>query len=384
MITTIFPDVADGFARSDAQTDSLIFANVNPFRNEVSPFCHAQDKFQFEGTGIIVETCYGQVYEANRELPLAIYGKTEDLPVYAGDQLANLGYLRVPFRRIPRILVKDRNELESLVNSIKSADPNLRTLYRGQVREYYISRSARSRAVLFDDEVALEPSLTPSCIRAGVSLESIGPEWSMAVQLFLGRMYHDLSNRTWISSQTLDRVGKEINALTSSYILWPFLLGLAQHYGLPSAGLDVTSNLSVALYFALTEFRPDPNLPGFMVTRRRSPEGDPSVLYLITVDHHHWFNFSSVRPQGFPLARPDAQDAFFLHTGWGYGSNSIARYIFIALYLDPAGDWGEIQDTYSLFPNRESDRFGDHISNVSAPAWSDDFKSFLSRFYWAV
>ena len=65
--------------------------------------------------------------------------------------MANMGYLRVPFRRIPRRLVKDRSEIENIVNKIVSADDDLVLLFRGQTREHVINRSSEAMHSLYGD-----------------------------------------------------------------------------------------------------------------------------------------------------------------------------------------------------------------------------------------
>lgn len=384
MKALILPGDEDGFLSFHSYSDSLTYLNVTPLPDEVSPFCRNDATFEFDGAGIVVDSYYGQVYTAKKDLPLGLYGCTNDLPMYSGDEAADLGWLRVPFRRIPRLLVRNRDELDAIVGTSWSADPNLKVFYRGQVREYFLSRKSSVREVLFGDEHALEPSLLPSCVRAGLSLEAIGPEWSTVVQLYMASAFYKLAAKGWASEQTLRRIQEEMTRQASGYNLWFFLLALAQHYGLPSAGLDVTSNLEVALYFALTEFTPHPDDRSLMVTQRRSSEGCPSVLYMLANYQEHWFDFAQVRPMGFPLARPDAQDAFFLHTGWGYGSNKIARYMFLALYLDPKGDWGHIPETREVFPDHKSDEFGRFLSEARSLVSPRLFASFLSRFHWAI
>src|SRR3954467_13554605 len=83
---------------------------------------------------------FGQLYDTRTELPYAIYGRTDDLPPYAGEGRADAGFLRVPFRRIPKLLIRNRKQFDFFVKHIVSADPNLITLFRGQTREYLLNR----------------------------------------------------------------------------------------------------------------------------------------------------------------------------------------------------------------------------------------------------
>lgn len=373
--------INDGFEELPALTSQLVHQNISVLTNEVSPFSTFDQRVQLLGDGFLIDKFFGQVYETNRELPRAFYGLVDELPSYSGDDLSDRGWLRVPFRRIPRVSIKNRTQLLGLVNGIASADPNLRLLFRGQQREHYLSRSPEVRELLYGDSTALEPSLLPSAARAGLALENVAPEWGIIVQLFLHMWQQHLLDKGW-SEATLLKVKQDLSALSSGYQFWVFLLALAQHYGLPSAGLDVTSNLDVALFFALMEFRPDPQSEATLFCQRPTTVHEWPVIYLLSNYDRFIIDFSKVRPTGLPFVRPDAQAAHFLHTGWGFASNAVARTIFLALYLDPSGDWPALPSPASLFPTPDKDAFGSFVFNSRAWPVSDQFKNFISRFYW--
>ena len=43
--------------------------------------------------------------------------------------------------------------------------------------------------------------------------------------------------------------------------------------------------------------------------------------------------------------------------GWGLADNRCAERIFLALYLDPKGDYGSFPSAAKLFPAKEADLF---------------------------
>ncbi len=116
----------DGFMECNNILSDGMEHNIQYARNEASPFSDI-DKLQGASDGrILVDTYYGLTYDSWVEKePVSPYGRTAEFPEFAGDQLANLGFLRVPFRRVPRRLVKNRTELEQIINSVYSKDPSV-------------------------------------------------------------------------------------------------------------------------------------------------------------------------------------------------------------------------------------------------------------------
>jgi hypothetical protein len=378
-VAVIDPDEV-GFVRVASDDLALHYHNVSMLRNEVSPFCLTKSRFRFDCTGVVVDPHYGQVYEAGVELPRCFYGRTEELPPYAGERPGQLGFLRVPFRRIPRLPMRNRREFDRFISQIQSADASLLVLFRGQNREHLLDRGAAARELLYGDPDAREPSMLPSATRHGVQLEDIGPEWSMTVQFFIW---------AWVGKLRLDgtsqRSSQEISAqmdwLVAGYNLWAFLISVAQHYGLPSVGLDVTDRPDVALFFALTRIEPQEPGSHVMRTSRVPADGDHPVIYIFSPQKDDVMEFARYRPRGFPVGRPDRQNAFFLHTSWGHARNSIASRMWVALDLDPAGDWGPLPLAQELFPGPLDDPFAAFLDQARDRPGSEMFHRFLSRFY---
>jgi hypothetical protein len=142
-------------------------------------------------------------------------------------------------------------------------------------------------------------------------------------------------------------------------------LALAQHYGLPTSGLDVTDRLDVALFFALMAYRKSPDGCRATYTPTDFSAGMP-VIYLLFPTEQQQFDYESHRGENFPHGRPDAQSARFMHTAWGYAINRCAERIFLALYLDPKGDYGSFPSAANLFPADEADLFATFIEQNAA------------------
>lgn len=317
-------------------TDKNCFMqNVNFIGNQISPFQSEFFSMQIDGeVEVYVDQYYGNCYQSPLLDSGEIYGATNLFPKSEMDVLENNGYLRVPFRRIPRRIIKSRNELTQITSYIreKTAAP---LLFRGQTREYLLDRGIETNRRLFGDVESLEPSLLPSATRAGTDLQDVHPKWMQVIQLYFA------SHKT-TSAMSVDRF-EILNKLHGSYNLSIGASALAQHYGMPTCGVDATDSLDTALFFAL----------GVESNKHDSL----AVIYVLDSDQRycHSLNETGFDPQMF--LRPSRQGAHFLHTGWGYRQNSAASEILIALYFDPNSDWGKVDQASNLFPSENEDDF---------------------------
>jgi hypothetical protein len=337
--------IPDGFVMLDGVDRTELGLNLDSSLNELSAFADPPLIAPISDR-IMVDRHYGLVYTEMELLPVAVYGKTDDLPAYSGDELANYGFLRVPFRRIPRRIVHSRKDVESIVGSIHSADTKLRILYRGQCREYLIERTSETSQWLYGVESVLEPSLAASASRRKPGLESVMPEWCALLKVFIDT-YKIPVNHEFLTDGTFRL----------------FALALAQHYGLPTSGLDVTDRLEIGLYFALMQYQKAAGSPEAAYTYRDRTAAMP-VLYILAPAENQQFDYEQYRPEGFPTGRPTAQSAFFMHTGWGHAENLCASRIFLALYLDPDGDFGPIPAPNELFPLGGDDLFATFLTEM--------------------
>lgn len=342
--------------------------NVDFTIDEFSPFSNFTALNPPEES-LLVDRYYGQVYHKRHLSPAAVYGRTADLPNFSGDDLANNGFLRVPFRRIPRRLIRSRRELDILLKSIRSADPSLKLLLRGQTHEYFVKRSPEVSQWLYGEDKVLEPSIVTSASRRSPVLEDVLPEWGTLLKIFT--QLHD-ATRNHVSGP---------NGFNSSFGFPLFAIALAQHYGLPTSGLDLTTDINAALFFALMQYKKS-NISAD-ATYVRADHKSPPVIYVLSVSERQQFSYDQFRPEGFPIGRPQAQSAFFMHVGWGHSINACARRVFLALYLDPEADWGPLPSVEDMFPSHDRDVFAEFLKLQYSKGLlpSDLKKAFDSGFY---
>lgn len=330
--------------------------------NELSPFIELPTVGSSVPRNLIVDEFYGQVYESWVEDSRGAYGITDELPISGFDRFANCGFLRVPFRRIPRIALPDRKTLGAVLMRWRRANPDVVMLLRGQTREHLIERDQATLSVLYGDGHAIEPSLLPSAERAGVDFDCVMAEWLTLLDFFLlGNCQGEERTRMERFAQTNDRLGLG--------------MAMAQHYGLPSVGLDVTAAIDVALFFALTEFVFDAEAGGY-VTQGVDAGASP-VLYVFMAPDRFAFAHDMLSVSDIVAApRPERQAAYFMHTGWGLAKNQNARYLLAAIYLDPSSDLGPVPKAQRLFP--DPDPFAQFLGGARMLGTSDALAEVLA------
>lgn len=358
--------------------ENTVEHNIITYRNIISPFSNTANIVAAKANGeVFVDENYGFVYDDYYlKGQTSIYGELNLLPPYSGDHLANYGFLRVPFRKIPRVWIDNKQQLMNIVASIQSDDPNIVVLYRGQFQEHHLSRDKQTLLNIYGDENALEPSLVTSAARKNMKLEDILPSWMGILNLYIENIMDELPDAE------LQRVQRKIANFQSNSNFNLFALAMAQHYGLPSVGLDVTPDLDVALFFALKKFISTETHPNYIYQHIQDIKpAEPPVIYLIAPAEAMQLNYFDFKPSVLPFLRPDKQSARFMHTGWGLNKNFAATRIFMALYLNPEGDFGVIKDAKELFPANDS--FADMINfiRLNQKHQDDLLSEFLKTFY---
>jgi hypothetical protein len=142
---------------------------------------------------------------------------------------------------------------------------------------------------------------------------------------------------------------------TPGFVL--FSLGLAQHYGLPSVGLDLTDRLEVACWFATRAMSISSTGKASSRLVETTADVSPTIFFFRCPDDAV-FAYRKAKPEGMPEGRPDRQSAWFGHVGWGASSNQLGSYLMCGFQLTPdlIAQIGRDHDLEAqLFPNRVED-----------------------------
>lgn len=325
-----------------------------------------------------LDTIFGHSWSWTPKAGAAIYGRTDFLPNGPLDDLAKGKFLRVPFRRIPIIDVHSISEIRHIVQAVLSFDTSIQSVWRGQSNQYYISRDDESKLKLYGEITAKEPSLLPSASRSDIYFPDSLEAWSGLLDLYTEQKLLSLVQG---QNRQAGDIRRELDNFRTGYLYRLWGLATAQHYGLPSVGLDLTTDIDVALFFALHQIQVDQST-GKMIIQRASESADP-IIYGLGVFENDLLNDESLSPNWLQCARPKAQKAMFFSTAWGCSGNKAAERIFIALKLVNHASWHSPLNAEYLFPKNLHDSFAEFLLSLRGKVVDPQIENILSRIYFA-
>lgn len=312
---------------------------------------------------IICDDFYGRFFTtgflASLDYP---YGETLKMPFY-DNGLAMfpevIDELRVPYRRIPIFKVKNFDDIRLFTDVMKNKNPNNIVLFRGQNKLYLIDRPEEEKAWLFGDKNAKEPSFLPSFLRPSqkVGYTTLCSSWHQLASILFNDLNHDNNGVIPPYLRCLEK-------------FHAFALGIAQHYGLPSVGIDLTDKLETALWFALNYLKIG---DGTTTSEMIGVEAKDATIYVFRCDKRTVFKYNFGLEDFTGNHRPLAQNAWFHHGGWGLSRNQIALQLMCGFRIDRT--WNEmLPDNYydRLFPRREDDYFLDFL--IKMQTWFEGSK----------
>lgn len=352
------------------------FYNIYPIQNEISSLAKKNDTSDYDKHSFLLDDHYGRILNP---LVKHHYGNTSDLSPYQEVK----GYpivdqLRVPFRRVPIYAYESLEQIKLILGNIESKNSAHEILIRGQSSIYTINRSIPENNLLYGEDAPKEPSFHPSFLRSNFNEFFTYSLWHSQTALMLNDIGVDLSLA--LSPNELSEYFQDVLNIKRSFDYTPIALGIAQHYGLPSIGLDLTKDINVASWFASHKL--DINENGDTIT---SPITDfsESTLFIFRCPKDAVFSHKSIKPKFINNTRPDRQDAWFSHVGWGHAKNELASFLVCGIRLDAS-----ILDSFRpdfekhLFPDRTQDLILDYFLNAKQNRkYVGEVKRALSRVY---
>ncbi len=329
---------------------AIHFMDVGPIPNRTSPFAHSDALGRAHGPGAYYDQYFGYSWDYDVAEGDAVYGLTGAIPPGPLEEQGNGRFIRTPYRRIPRITVSSQDELLTFARSVAPRMNSFTTLWRGQVEEYALPRKTPDKLKLYGDADIFEPSLLPSASRGKITFEVYMAAWFGLLELFI-KMRLQLLQPVYEPS-AVENLKEEVDVWYCSYRfkLWAF--AVAQHYGLPSTGLDLTNSIAVALFFALHRFTIGPTGNAQI---SRATAADRPIIYAMGVHDNDLLPDADLAPPWLQASRPKAQDAFFFGTAWGNSSNRAAERIFAVLELQGHENWTVPEQRSQLFPSPAED-----------------------------
>ena len=327
--------------------------NIYPIMNETSIHSNLKtsDSSLPKPSEHILDTNYGRILNTTAQQP---YGDSKSMGYYyyyRNENIDIIDNLRVPFRKIPVFKFADLTQVKSIIQQIEKENSDFEILLRGQTSVYTIERTPTELNYLYGDSVCKEPSFQPSFLRSNFDEYFIKNLWHNQTSSMFSDVGIDLKNV--ISETDLKIYYDDVNKIKGHFHFTPMALGYAQHYGLPSIGLDLTKDLKVALWFASHKMKIEKS---GLCDLSELNDFKESTLFIFRSPKDTVFSHKQIKPKKISNTRPDKQDAWFCHTGWGDSKNQLATNLCCAVRLD-SSILNEFEDDYgsSLFPNREED-----------------------------
>ncbi|RCV66110.1 Tetratricopeptide (TPR) repeat, partial [Methanophagales archaeon] len=305
--------------------------------------------------GLFVDSYYQTPFWARTPGDYALYGeKNDQFRDHYDDfrkKLNIMGTIRTKHYAVPIVEVEDFAELRVLSNKILEY-PNTGIFFRGQTKGYTLKRTSIVKRLLFGRENVVEPSLLGSAPRRRLDYNRVHSALQLHVQDFI---YQQAVN----SGNDLEPIHNEWLKLASSPAGdWAIaVMALGQHYGIPTNGIDITSNLEVAVWFATHKFiKLEDGRARFRQMNKidwpDNPELWPVVYFIQPVTDSiipSIRKIESLRNLGLEALRPERQFAQFFWGAHSIHQNRLAEALVCMVRLKP-GEYDTGLTYYHLFP----------------------------------
>jgi hypothetical protein len=271
----------------------------------------------------------------------AVYGENNVLrdhytTFYEGTSHDHL--LRCKHYCIPMIDIRSQDEMSELITRIPARGEG-QLYFRGQTSLYTLERPDVVRRLLFGDSCSDEPSLLTAAARWNFDYDSLHFALTYWVQ------HHLFADPALSNGQRDAMYYRWREAVSEKFCeIYYKVMALAQHYGIPTHGLDVTTSLDVATWFATNKFIYDlgNGTSGYRkLTPDQWPENKekwPVVFVGQTVTHSIGMSLQDCQELdafGLTALRPQRQQALFFHGGHGDHQNRMAETLICAFRLIP-------------------------------------------------
>jgi hypothetical protein len=160
-------------------------------------------------------------------------------------------HYRWRFNSIPAILARSSSELQAVSAGFSQAQNGIHIVYRGQTRAYSIPRRYRTSRLLCGEEAFNEPSLLTTAFRQRFEYVRVERFWRAIIADIDYRLTGYSDKRWWVEDRN-----ESIPVGDGAITRWHGVstMAMAQHYGVPTYGLDVTQSIMTAWWFATHRF----------------------------------------------------------------------------------------------------------------------------------
>lgn len=343
----------------------------------------------------IIDSHYQSIFNINILNTKGVYGiKGKRTCVLESSSRNNIvSTFRVKRNEVPQIIVDSIDELKDVIDVISKQFPDKNVYYRGQAKHHKLNRPDSINEFLYGDANVNELSLPTAASRNNFDFDTFNSAFQMHIQ---GMMYSKIEKekfdelhsewKFWshtppTSNDEINEIYEKWYKLFHSYEWDLMVMALAQHYGVPTHGLDITTDLNVALWFATNqwysyEYKGKKYAWYKELARNYKKDiNDYPVIYIVSTDNSLKRDLDQVEFAGFKALRPKRQGAFLHFGGWGLHSNICAEEVVAAIHLSKNVEISNLPKAEELFPSPEEDDFYKDLLTLKYDAINSGFKT---------
>lgn len=254
----------------------------------------------------------------------------------------------------PVIDIETQEDAQSIVADIPIRDAKNGIFFRGQTSFHALGRPPLIRQFLFGDSCSTEPSLPSAASRVRFNYDA----FHFALRHYLENYCFAFHKKRKAGKARKWRQRLCKPSLSIDYAL----MALAQHYGVPTHGLDVTTDLDVALWFATNKYDSTGPLTRYQALSSNDWVENKSkwpVIFVCQVVTHSLaaslHDCAELDDFDLKPLRPLRQKARFFLGGHSDQQNRMAESVVCVLRLNP-GSYPVGISFDALFPAPEVDR----------------------------
>lgn len=346
---------AKNFIVYDGKVDSSLISNKEIIKEDFIIDSHYQNIFgtsNIGGSGI-----YGINGKSNTSL------------------MSINGSIRANRNSIPKIRCDKFSTLLEIIDKIKIENIDKEIFFRGQNNHWNLERSPITNQLLYGNKNIEEISLPTAASREKFDFDGFNAILQFQIQGIL----YDRCNYSqfeklddnwpiWCNSSPfedaeLEDIHEKFKRLYYSYEWDLMTMGLAQHYGIPTHGLDITSDIDIALWFSLNKYfkyNETGKEYAWYKPLVRSHYEDLTkfpVIYIIGIKSNLKKDLDQIDYIDIKAERPKRQKAFLHYGGYGLHSNICAEDVIAAVFITDEFKYEQKYTTEYLFPSTTEDIF---------------------------
>jgi hypothetical protein len=304
---------------------------------------------------LLLDKVSGSAFSPIELRPAALFGR-EGLD--AAPQLSESrphATMRSRYNKINLHIVHDEHELRAICESARKRSNSTSgpVVFRGQDKNYTVSRHPSVKRLLFGDESS-EVSLSSKASRTNFDYLSAEPYLKAIYQDLRLRLTGEASRTMYVESGS-DWLGAD-NDGQFSLTLFQVVAALAQVYGVPSFGLGVTDSFEAAWCIATQEADSIPR------DWRGAPVEQWPVIHILRTG-----DMFDTRSLDLPLSRAVAQANRVVTGSWGAHDNVCAHDLLGTVVLAPELARCPVNRA-ELFPGPEQDHILRELLNLRETA----------------